>query len=547
MLPKGAMPHLRSPLAPPAPRDPFATGQGAQAGYPQQGYESEHGDQGHMQPGAPRDIFSTLRPESSSLASRLQPLSSSGAGRPHQPQDDYGHQGYGDHAGHQPYPGQQGGYGHPHQQAPHQQGGAHDPYGRPLPGGYPDVGQGRYQDPNYYPEQTADPMHRYQQGHGQASHGQPQGQGYGGQYGRDDAYAYDDPYQADAVSHQYPGSHDPHAAQGAEGEYYEEDYAEEPEPRRGPRAAVVVGALIGAIALGGGLAYGYKAMTSGGRDSGKLPILRADSAPSKAKPTEPGGKQVAHTDKKFLNRLTDEPSSARSGPGPVPVSILPPNPDRDAASGDSGTRRVPTMVVNRDGSISPTSSAPSAPPPTSGVPGMVIEGLTPRSPPPAAAPPPLRESVAPAPPPRAMAFDAAPPRRVASAPPTVASEPPPAAAPPAPRADTEARPRQLPTVRQAARTPVATPAAPAPTGAGYVAVVSSRQSHMEALKAFADIQQKYGSVLQGRTPDVREANLGEKGVWFRVVLGPPGSRESANSVCSQLKTQGYSGCWIMPY
>jgi hypothetical protein len=146
-----------------------------------------------------------------------------------------------------------------------------------------------------------------------------------------------------------------------------------------------------------------------------------------------------------------------------------------------------------------------------------------------------------------MAFDAAPPRRVASAPPTVASEPPPAAAPPAPRADTEARPRQLPTVRQAARTPVATPAAPAPTGAGYVAVVSSRQSHMEALKAFADIQQKYGSVLQGRTPDVREANLGEKGVWFRVVLGPPGSRESANSVCSQLKTQGYSGCWIMPY
>ena len=70
---------------------------------------------------------------------------------------------------------------------------------------------------------------------------------------------------------------------------------------------------------------------------------------------------------------------------------------------------------------------------------------------------------------------------------------------------------------------------------------------MDALKSFADIQQKHSSVLQGRTPDVREANLGEKGIWYRVVVGPPGSREAANSVCSQLKAQGYTGCWIMTY
>jgi cell division septation protein DedD len=70
---------------------------------------------------------------------------------------------------------------------------------------------------------------------------------------------------------------------------------------------------------------------------------------------------------------------------------------------------------------------------------------------------------------------------------------------------------------------------------------------MDALKAFADIQQKYGDALQNGTPDVREVNLGEKGVWHRLMLGPPGSRESAKTVCTQLKALGYSGCWVTAY
>ena len=70
---------------------------------------------------------------------------------------------------------------------------------------------------------------------------------------------------------------------------------------------------------------------------------------------------------------------------------------------------------------------------------------------------------------------------------------------------------------------------------------------MEALKSLADIQQKHPGILQGKAADVREANLGEKGMWYRVVVGPPGSRETANSVCGRLKSEGYSGCWIMSY
>lgn len=60
------------------------------------------------------------------------------------------------------------------------------------------------------------------------------------------------------------------------------------------------------------------------------------------------------------------------------------------------------------------------------------------------------------------------------------------------------------------------------------------------------MQQKYAT-LQNKTPDVQEANLGEKGTYHRLLVGPPGSREQASAVCSDLKTAGYSGCWVMAY
>ena len=135
---------------------------------------------------------------------------------------------------------------------------------------------------------------------------------------------------------------------------------------------------------------------------------------------------------------------------------------------------------------------------------------------------------------------AAPPVKVVS----VASEPPPTevAAPPPARKPAAAPVTKalVPKVKQA-------PAATSTSGAGFVAVLASKKSRMDALKAFADLQQKYGDVLAAKTPDVQEADLGDKGVWYRAVVGPPGSREAATSVCSQLKTAGHPGCWVAAY
>lgn len=344
----------------------------------------------------------------------------------------------------------------------------------------------------------------------------------------------------------YPGYQDPYDPAGGQGRHGE-DIAEEVEPegRRGPRAVVIVGALLGAIALGGGLAYGYKTL-SGGASRDKPPVIRAETRPAKAKPSEPGGRQIAHTDKKFLNRLTDEQGRATTGLPPVPVSIKPAEPEAQAAddAGEGKPRKVQTLVVGRDGSILTSAPAPrAAPPPVNSVPGMLVEGLSPPAQRSATEPPPSRDVSEPAvTPPQPGPPRAAP--RLASAP--RAAEPelrydPTAATPAPPRA----APRR-PQTREAVASPPAPGAtgAPAKGGSGYVAVLASRKSRMEALQAFADMQQKYSAVLQSRTPDVQEANLGAKGLWYRVVIGPRGSRADANAVCAALKSKGFTGCWV---
>jgi cell division protein FtsN len=66
---------------------------------------------------------------------------------------------------------------------------------------------------------------------------------------------------------------------------------------------------------------------------------------------------------------------------------------------------------------------------------------------------------------------------------------------------------------------------------------------MDAFKAFADAAEKHPAVLSGKTPDVQEADLGEKGTWYRAVVGPFVSRGAAMNFCSQLKGVGQD-CWV---
>lgn len=84
---------------------------------------------------------------------------------------------------------------------------------------------------------------------------------------------------------------------------------------------------------------------------------------------------------------------------------------------------------------------------------------------------------------------------------------------------------------------------------GYVAVLSTKRSRIDALTSFAELQEKYTSVLSNSVPHVRRADLTSRGlgVMYRAVIGPLGSREAAGQVCIRLRNAGYAGCWVAPY
>lgn len=307
---------------------------------------------------------------------------------------------------------------------------------------------------------------------------------------------------------------------------YNQDEAAEyeyEEPKRGSWVLRIAGAVVVAIGLGYGLAQGYKIMMGSSGD-GETPVVHSDAAPARTKPSDPGGKEFAHTDSKIMGRLGDGSADT---------------------SDANGARKVTTLQVGRDGSIVP----PEAPVQTASnssavdVPGVtVIDAFGGNS---------YGGSVvttAPEPPSPPKVQPAATSKPIVVNPPEAPSPPPPSAKP-------EVIAKVTPTKQKttAAKKPVTTAAvSQESSGAnGFVVVLASvpasSNSRLDALKKFADMQMQYGSVLQNKTPDVREANLGERGTYHRLVVGPPGSRSQANQLCSELKTAGYKDCWVMAY
>ena len=68
--------------------------------------------------------------------------------------------------------------------------------------------------------------------------------------------------------------------------------------------------------------------------------------------------------------------------------------------------------------------------------------------------------------------------------------------------------------------------------------VSSQRSEADAESAFKNIQTKHSGVLGGQPHLVKRADLGSKGVYYRAMVGPFGSRDQAIQLCSSLKAAG---------
>jgi uncharacterized caspase-like protein len=83
-----------------------------------------------------------------------------------------------------------------------------------------------------------------------------------------------------------------------------------------------------------------------------------------------------------------------------------------------------------------------------------------------------------------------------------------------------------------------TPGEPNGRDGGYVVQVSSQRSEDDALASYKALQSRFPDVLGSHAPIIKRADLGEKGAFYRAVVGPFATSDEAAQFCSVLRTAG---------
>ena len=324
--------------------------------------------------------------------------------------------------------------------------------------------------------------------------------------------------------------HDPVYAEDAYA--YQDGYgdgSEEPVPkRRGGMATVVV--VLALAVLGTGAAYAYRTYIGSPR-SGEPPIIRADAGPTKIVPAPADGS----------SKLPD-----RMAAGDGTEKIVP----REEAPVDVNAKSGPRVVfppLNQNGNPPSTASlVPSALPPSNAGNGTLpnneprkIRTLSVRGDQPDGAAAPVASAAPAAAKPAANVRTAAAtpltPAAVANA--NDSANAPLSLSPQGAQAAPAAEPR----TRVAATTPVQIAPQAASSGSGgggYLVQVSSQRNEADAQASYRALQGKFPSVLGSHSPVIKRADLGDKGVYYRAMVGPFGSPEAASQFCGSLKTAG---------
>ena len=92
--------------------------------------------------------------------------------------------------------------------------------------------------------------------------------------------------------------------------------------------------------------------------------------------------------------------------------------------------------------------------------------------------------------------------------------------------------------RQRRYPPRSKPAAAPATSGGYVLQIGSYKSQADADTAWKTYKAKHAALLSGYSNDVQQADLGEKGTWYRLRVGGLSNKEVASALCDRLKADG---------
>jgi hypothetical protein len=237
----------------------------------------------------------------------------------------------------------------------------------------------------------------------------------------------------------------------------------------------------------------------------------------------------------------DEAGGAEPAPAEAAGEVAPTEPNL-------GPRRVRTYVVRPDGTIAETSgtAAEGAPTPPPAEEQQVAAVATPDVEPIVPVRVPTTEIDGTGRP-QAMQQQAGAPEPVPPSPPAqiAATEAAPAAgrgprtcACPRTCSRGSAHPRAGADNTAAAPAAEAPPPAAAPAADGYVVQISSQRSRADAQASWSSAQRRFSSVLGKMEPNIQEADLGAKGTYYRVRVGPWASRGEAVQVCERLRAAG---------
>lgn len=275
-----------------------------------------------------------------------------------------------------------------------------------------------------------------------------------------------------------------------------------PPPRRLLRIVVAV-AVMGVFA--GGLWFAYKAgmhHAGGSPESAEIPLIRADTRPIRVKPENPGGMQIPDRDLLIYGQ-----------PRPQVEHLLPP-PEEPMARPAPPPPPAPVAVP-----------APSPPP---------VQAETP-----VAAPPPAASTtLAPLP------VSAEPPAATVAAP----------VVPAAPARPARPQPMLSPAAAAAARELGLTPADFSPHApplrsisakSGAVRLqLGALRSESEARGTWDRLRQRNADLLGKLSGVPIRADLGDKGVYYRIETGPVADPSTADRICGELR-QRHLACVIV--
>jgi hypothetical protein len=334
--------------------------------------------------------------------------------------------------------------------------------------------------------------------------------------------------------------------------------------KRGFRLAIF--SLCLALVLGTAI-VGYGSLGPGSSTSdGEPQVIKADVEPSKVKPENPGGKEIANQDNEVYNKVAgtgeqdavqNELISAREEPIAIEAKsdtrLMPDGqPESDQATIGLSPKRVKTLTVKPDGTIVTATVEPttenalvaSANTDAATTQALDATGQVTNEPAAEQVATPAMESIdgavttgkiavpefSPLPMPEPSVATAAPkpvaPKPVA---PKVAE---------VPAADPNA-PTQIASLQQA---PAAPAALPTVSSSEWKVQVSSQRSREDAEASFNNIKSRFSSIVGDRAAAIQQADVEGKGTFYRVKILAE-DKETANQLCSRLKSAGGS-CFV---